>query len=106
MSKSVISPVKYFAGSVVLKDPLPYFVVVRFEQTAREAGGKAEDMGAQFLPVILDCVEKWELQNIPENPTPETFPGTPRPPTLRLIAWLLNEITAIYKGNEDNDPNE
>ena len=105
MSKTIICPVKHFAGEVDLKDPLPYLVTVRFEQVAREASGLADDIGAQFLPVLLDCVEQWRLSNIASPPTVDTFPGTPRPATLKLVAWLLNEVTALYKGNEESDPN-
>ena len=108
MSKHVESPVKRFSGSVELKDPLPYLVVVRFEQAVGtlRADATAKDAGAHFLPVLLDCAEKWELKNFPETLTVDNFPGTPRKDSLALIAWLINEVTAIYKGNEDNDPNE
>ena len=104
MGKSVICPVKKFAGAVVFKDPLPYNTVVKFETAARDA--TAQDVGIKFLPVILEAVEKWELKNFPAVPTVDNFPGTPRKAVYELIAWLLNEMTAIYQGNEDGDPNE
>ena len=106
MGKLIECPVKRFAGSVELKDPLPYLVVVSFEAAARDARGTGDDMGKCFLPVLIEAVEKWNLENIPEGVKLETFPGSPRKAVLELIAWLMNEVTAIYKGNEDNDPNE
>lgn len=103
MSKTVTSPVKRFAGTVVLRDPLPYLTVTKFEKVIRD--NIEADMGEKFLPVILESVEKWELKNIPDSMTVENFPGTPRKAVYELIAWLLGELTAIYKGNEDGDPN-
>ena len=101
--KVITSPVKHFSGTVTLKDPLPYVTVVKFEQVIRSK--EDIDAGQKFLPVILESVEKWGIQNMPEGVTVETFPGTPRRAVYELIAWLLNELTVIYKGNEEGDPN-
>jgi hypothetical protein len=102
--KRIESPVKKFPGAVEFHDPLPYLTVLKFERVAREAK-KDADAGEIFIPVILEAVEKWDLQNFPEQPTLEAFPGTPRAAIHQLIAWLLNEMTAIYKGSADDDPN-
>ena len=105
MSKKIASPVKKFAGFVELREPLPYPAVLKYERASRSFKKESDDLGEVFLPAILESVESWNLMGVPEKPTPETFPGTPRPEVNRLLAWLLNEITALYLGNEDNDPN-
>ena len=102
MGKRVESPVKKFPGFVVFRDPLPYYTVLKLERTMRELV-QDEDVGEKLLPVIIESVETWELEGL-TSPTLETFPGSPRVSIHRLIAWLLGEITAIYKGNEDDDP--
>lgn len=104
MGKIITCPVKHFAGVAELKDPLPLVTVVKYETLARDK--EVQDIGVKFLPVILEAVEKWELKNFPAVPTFENFPGTPRKSVYELIAWLLNEMTVLYKGNEEGDPNE
>lgn len=106
MSKTVTCPVKRFEGDVVFKDPIPYLTVLKFERAARSSDNEAASLSESFIPIVIEAVESWKLKNFPENPTAETFPGTPRASIFKLVAWLLNEFTEIYKGNEDNDPNE
>ena len=63
------------------------------------------DYNYALLPGICACVEKWELEGI-DNPTPDTFPATPRKDSAELIAWLMSEIMRVYVGEEEKaDPN-
>jgi hypothetical protein len=55
-------------------------------------------------------VEKWDLENFPKTPTPENIPSrehSTRVQVGRLVAWLVNEITAVYfpDEKEEDDPN-
>lgn len=54
-----------------------------------------------FLPAILLCVKEWHLANVPEHPTVETFPMTPRGKSSELVNWLWDEIAKIYKGETE-----
>ena len=108
MSKRVVSPVKKFSGTVVLKDPLSYPFVLKYEDAVRTVKAAENPevgvMYAPFIPLFIEAVEKWELANFPENPTASEFPGTPRGAVFALVAWLIGEITEIYRGSEDSDP--
>lgn len=107
MSKIITSPVKRWAGTVKISDPLTFPQVFAF-QDAIEAAKRAESSvmasNAAWLPGILACVEAWELENFPRNPTPETFPATPPGSSARLIAWLIGEIGGLFQ-ESDPDPN-
>ena len=105
MGKSIDIQTKRFAGRVILFDPLPYPVLLQYEKAAHNFDRATSDIGETFIPVILECVESWELKNFPAKPTYEIFPGTPRASVNLLLSELLNAITALYKGNEDTDPN-
>ena len=58
-----------------------------------------------LLPVVLKCVSEWQLDNFPDNPTVDTFPGTPRVDAAKLIDWLVMSVTDIYAGG-DLSPDE
>ena len=103
------SPVpKVWPGHVMLYDPIPLVTVAQFEKAMRERPdmGQAE-VDSEILPAIFPCVAEWHLNStFPEGVTVETFPGTPRRASARLIAGLISEIVNIYKGDEETDPNE
>jgi len=124
MSKIIVSAIKAFPGEVVLYDPIPMPRVLEWEtginagvNAVMEAGdGKIPRSLIQnlHLPGICACVEEWRLENpnrrvvVPldgfEQLTPETFPGTPKTASAKLIAWLTLEIGTIYSG--EGVPNE
>ena len=52
-----------------------------------------------------EVVEKWDLDNFPEDVTPETFPSTPLSDSDALIIWLSREINSLVAGTEEV-PNE
>lgn len=108
MMKRIESPVKKWPGYVLLKDPIPLVDVVRFEKAVR-AGGEEKSLSEyqnELLPAIFPCVSEWHLNSaFPENVTVETFPGTPRKDSAKLIAVLVDGIVEIYKGDEETDPN-
>lgn len=105
MSKIVICPVKKWPGSVVLADPLTFPQLFAFEDARAEVVEKQDQLSRDqldglWIPGILACVEKFELQGLPEQITPATFPASPRIASAKLISWLLREITAIYAEDE------
>jgi hypothetical protein len=112
VSKVIQSPIKRWAGTVTIADPLTLPQVELFE-AGLELPADADKDGRVFLtvldkpqiPAILACVEKWELSNFPETVTADNFPGTPRKASHDLIAWLFGEIRKVYLGELDN-PNE
>ena len=121
MGKRIESPIKRFAGAVELKDPLPYYLVTKYEaagQISRAWRAAHPDFDPEkttlgdiaalyepYIPVVIEAVEKWDIVGLPEKPTAETWPGTPRKAAISLLAWLIGQVTELYAGNGDDDPN-
>lgn len=130
MSKSILSPVTRFPGSVTIPNPLTFPQYIAWKRTTQnllaafekahegepepeegdkpslklwEVGG-VDEYTLLAIPGICEVVEKWDLAGFPPDPTPDTFPATPRVAVARLIYWLVSEIDAVaYQG--DDDPN-
>jgi len=124
MAKIIISPSKKWVGTVTLSDPLSMPQVLAFEDAIQDAQEQAIERGntvtvkdkdgnekktanalsARYmmgiLPGVCACVEKWELQGLPEKVTPDTFPGSPKIASAELLAWLIREITKLYEDAE------
>lgn len=97
-------------GEVIFYEPLTIaqeaeweFAVAGF-QKALDKGGGVSAFSQAFLPGIISCVKEWHLTGIPERVTPDNFPARPRGERVKLINWLIEQISQIY-GKED-DPNE
>jgi len=111
MSKIVISPSLRWPGQVTLSSPMSLPQALAWEKSIRvaqevAATGTLTDYNYAILPGICACVEKWELEGI-DNPTPDTFPATPRKASVELITWLMTEVSRVYVGEEEkSDPNE
>lgn len=124
MPRKVKSPVARWKGTVTLCDPLTIEQVMAIEDaldaatrvqpsdflkklkeddgevnTAELKWSSRED--GLFIPVIMDCVEQWDLKNF----TPDPFPGTPRRDSHLLVQTLWSELLSIYQG-EREIPNE
>lgn len=126
MSKRVISTLEKFPGSVTFHDPLNIDQVFAIEnakdaivdqpdskflvKVQQLAGQEYQQVtwssrgDALFLPAICMCIEKWEIEGLPEKVTPENFPMTPRVDARALVDWLWTELNKIYEG-ETNIPN-
>ena len=109
MGRVVTSPVKKWAGTVTLADPLTFTAFIAWNDAMREAHqyrttdekpGDYLRYSAAVLPGILACVEKWELKGF----TPDPFPATPRDSSDKLLAWLLREIGKVIKEGGEDDP--
>lgn len=106
MSKTVISPIERWAGTVTIADPLtlPQAQLIEHAMQPPEVEGEKiwlSTIDANKLPAVQACVEKWELQNF----TPDPFPASPRVDSHRLMDWIFAEILTVYMG-EAVVPNE
>ena len=106
MSKIISSPVKAFPGTVVLSDPLTYPQTFAFEdaiEASKEAGEGATQDRLRYILLagVLSCVEEWHIEGVPQYPTRDTFPNTPKLSAARLVNWLVNEIVAMYQEGEE-----
>jgi hypothetical protein len=116
MTKTLTSPVKRFSGTVELSDPLTFPQYMAWSKAVEIASAQREKLTAitvgyddivteVMLPAILACIEAWHIAGVPEKPTVETFPATPRRATAQLIAWLAGEIGAVIS-EEDEEKKE
>jgi len=109
MPKTLTSPVKRFAGTIVLPDYLTFPQLIAWRNGVKSLAADStvgqvamsEDDSLALLPAIYAIVSEWHLQGIPDRP--DLFPATPRVPVFRLLIWLIGEITALV-GAEDDDP--
>lgn len=108
VSKLVQSKIERYPGSITLADPLNIRQAMLVEAGMQRP--KEDEVGEdgkvwlsvvdeKRLPAICACVEKWELENFPNDVTPETFPASPRLDTAKLIEWLFYEIRLVYFGD-------
>jgi len=101
MGKQIISPVKKFSGSVILKDPLPYPDFIAWEKGFISADEKTDkthgEIETSLWSGVLAVVEKWELKDF----DPENIPATPRVAILDLLAWIVREVGKMINGVED-----
>jgi hypothetical protein len=102
-----------FTGSVTFSDPLSLEQEAAIERANFHLGRALENIdGAEdgaairtltILPGILECVEKWNLSKIPEEPTVQTWPTRPRNAVVSLVSWLFTEIGKIYTDSQDEE---
>jgi hypothetical protein len=102
MSKVITSPVEQFSGEVTLHDPLTYPQLFAFQDAMDAATVLREEEEASIyvwnyaiLPGIFACVENWDLKNVSNGATPETFPSTPALASVETISWLVGEIASL-----------
>ena len=112
MSKTITSPVKRWAGTVTIADPLTIPQAQAIEaglEKPEQVDGKdtiwVSQLDVMRLPAVMVCVEKWELAGFPEVVTLETFPASPRGDSHKLADWIFTEILKVYSG-EAEVPNE
>ena len=54
----------------------------------------------KMLPVLISIVKEWHIDNIPETPTPETFPGSPRKHSSQIISQLASAVLKLWNGED------
>lgn len=108
MSKVITSPVKRFAGTITLSDPLTLPQAIAVED-AIEAGkkllketpqGSLRKYHVAVIPGLLKCVEQIDIPNV----SVDRWPGTPANASALLSAWLINEVLKLFQ-EDDAVPN-
>lgn len=107
------SPVEKFPGYIVLPDYLILPQVRTFENALSGLENIPQNDGfirfgvldEHRLPVVLECVQEWHIEGVPENPTVDTFPLTPKRAASDLLKWAFEEVSKVYIG-EIEVPNE
>ena len=99
-----VSTVAKWPGQIVTGEYITYPELVEFEASLDAAKGLGEDSRAHafyqsLLPAACKIVKKWEIVGLPENVTPENFPGS-----LELVAWVVESISDLYKITNGQDP--
>lgn len=107
MPKILTSPVKRFPGTVTLPDGYTFPEIIAFDKAlavARTDGLSNMEQWHAILAGLLPCVSAWALDGVPANPTPDTFPATPRVSVTRLVSWLYDEVSKAQV-DEGDTPN-
>ncbi len=110
MPQRISSPSSRWPGFVTFADPLTLPQALAWEKAIKSAqvdrdNATVTDYNYAVLPGICACVDKWELEGLGVL-TPDTFPATPRKASIEFIAWLMEQISRIYIGEEAKaDPN-
>ena len=102
--KTITSPVARFPGTVVLHDPLTLPQAIGMERamdaSLRLDNPSQNEINYALMPGICGCVAEWHLDNLGPL-TPDTFPASPKRAAAELMAWLVNEVIALYKDAEE-----
>ena len=108
---TVTSAAKSFRGTVHLPERLTFRQVAGWrEAVSGLAGMSVADVAADdaailaILPALCAIIERCDVEGMPEHPTPDTWPATPRADAGLLIAQLIIAVTKIVAG-EDERPN-
>jgi len=123
MSKVIKSTVERWPGSVTLCDPLAppqvFAIEDALDETAEIEPSAFKSLASKkskvelrwqsrsnyaYLPAIILCVEKWDLEDFPKSVTRDTFPSIQSEDSTILISTLFMELMKIYK-EETEVPN-
>lgn len=104
--KHATSPVQYFGGYVLLRDPIPLPLCYSWHKLVDELSKLPDSEPEELYEMklaerLVEMVEEWHLSNFPDNPiSVDDFPGTPKREVSELFLWLFNEVQALIKGEE------
>ena len=114
MSKTIASTIAAFAGEVVIPSRLTMPQVMAWEAATNEQAEFIQKLTEEkrerftfseidriFTPILCELVEEWHIEGVPDKPTPDTFPGSPRLASHQLIEWIGGEIRKVYIGEID-----
>ena len=106
MSKTIVSPVDEFPGTVKLPDRLTMPQALAFERSIAEAQSLDTTSQTEYDAIMLDVicliVEEWGLDGF-EQLAPDTFPATPRKASAELISFIYGEIAGLYNPDVPNE---
>ncbi|MBX3048445.1 MAG: hypothetical protein KIT46_04470 [Anaerolineales bacterium] len=85
---------------MTLRDPLYLPQVAAYEEGLARAQLLPENAGLMavygaLMPGVYACIERFDLQGW-EAFSPDRFPAQPRGEAVKLAAWLVNEVRAVY----------
>ena len=107
MSKTLVSPVKRWPGTVTISDPLDIPQYLKLEQMFKERGELPDkptwgQVQAVTAPAVFACVEKWDMPAKQQAVLEQgRYPMTPRAESIEFMNWLLTEITALFVEAEE-----
>lgn len=112
----IVSDVKGFQGYVITPDYMNIQQVRAFEDAFFGDLAKLSEeekdrrvfvsvSDERLIPFLLDFVTEWHIKNVPEEPTLENFPQTPRRDAHALISEISQGIFEMWRG-EVEVPNE
>jgi hypothetical protein len=106
MPSILSSPVKKHPGTVTLKPlVLPLFFKWQDSFLGQEQTNSTRRL-MNYVPVICDCVEKWELKGFPAEVTSENWPAEDIKSKMEVVTWLIGELSDRFFGTGDSNPNE
>lgn len=104
----ITSTAKRFPGTVVLPDALtfPQLIAAQdaFEAAREYQDGNVSRWQRALLPGVLACVSEWHIEGVPESPTAENFPATPRKDVSVLFGAILAGILTLVQGENELPP--
>jgi hypothetical protein len=108
------SPVPRFPGYIVLPEFLTMPQVMAFESALGNVSANLPADGStrvwltvsdgEMVKAALLTVKEWHIQGMPEDPSADTFPFSPRKASHDLILWIFGLIRDLWVG-ELADPN-
>lgn len=97
----ITSTIPQLPGTVEMLDTWSFDQVLAFERALaeiRQSSDKRTAADKITIAGLLPILHNWQITGIPDSPTVETFPATPRRATAELIALLLDQAVKIYVG--------
>ena len=96
-----------YGGWVSFYDPIPYALILRWQDAFRASREMKtnHDRAEVLIPILLEAIEEWGIDGVPQKPTFETMPGSPIKDAQALIDWLWREFIHVFAGDLDPDPN-
>ena len=102
------SNIPKYPGYVILPDFLTLPQVMAFEAALGDINAGPVEAGTKVWFTVLDkdkltaillCVSEWHIEGLPEQPTADTFPFSPRTASHKLIDWLFGLIRDLWVGD-------
>ena len=97
------SPLAKWPGAVYTNQYLSFPELISFEEIMTGLKGSNITLRLMYekvLPTVCEFVKKWELPGVPEQVTPEQFPGS-----ADLLNWVVGVITSLVSESGETDPN-
>ena len=94
------SPSKRWPGYIMVRSYLTFPALVKWEKAVSKVGDN-QDLAStveNVLPFLLNFVNEWHLEGLPERITMDDFPGDPT-----LLNWLVTTVNDIFTSTTEID---